>query len=137
MLYNKLNFKTLNKKMKKIINNLLWLFLLFLYNISFATNWWVFWDEYWDKLKWKDWKWDKWLGLSDIPNMIKNIIEFFIGIAWTIAIIFIIIWAYKILFGSLQQDKTKWKDTIIMAIWGFIIAALAWFIVQFIFDNFG
>jgi type IV secretory pathway VirB2 component (pilin) len=57
-------------------------------------------------------------------------------IAGTVAIIFIIIWAYKILFGSLEQDKTKWKDTIIMALSGFAIASLAWFIIKFIIDNF-
>jgi len=119
----------------KTLNTFIWLILFFLYNISFAANssdWWVFWDNMWTKLK----EWDS-ITLWDIPNMIKNAINFFIWIAWTISIIFIIIWAYKILFGSLQQDKTKWKDTIIMAIWGFIIATLAWFIVQFIFDNFG
>jgi type IV secretory pathway VirB2 component (pilin) len=57
-------------------------------------------------------------------------------IAGTIAIIFIIIWAYKILFGSLEQDKTKWKDTIIMALSWFAIASLAWFIIKLIIDNF-
>ena len=114
----------------------IWLLLLLINKISFAADGWVFWKEYWDKLKWKKWKWEEWLSLTDIPNMIKNMIEFFIWIAWTIAVIFVIVWAYKILFGSLQQDKTKWKDTIIMALWGFVIASLAWFIVQFIFDNF-
>jgi len=108
-----------------------WLFLLSISKISFAADWGIFWENMWTKLK----KWD-WITLWDIPNMIKNMIEFFIWIAWTIAVIFVIVWAYKILFGSLQQDKTKWKDTIIMALWGFVIATLAWFIVQFIFDNF-
>jgi RsiW-degrading membrane proteinase PrsW (M82 family) len=108
-----------------------WLLLLLINKITFASDWGIFWKNMWDKLK----KWDK-ITLGDIPNMIKNMIEFFISIAWTIAVIFVIVWAYKILFGSLQQDKTKWKDTIIMALWGFVIATLAWFIVQFIFDNF-
>jgi len=109
----------------------IWLLLLLINKISFAADGWVFWKEMWNKLK----NWD-WITLGDIPKMIKNMIEFFIWIAWTIAVIFVIVWAYKILFGSLQQDKTKWKDTIIMALWGFVIASLAWFIVQFIFDNF-
>ena len=117
--------------MKKFINIFLWLSLLFLYKLSFATDWWVFWENNWDKLK----EWDK-ITLSDIPNMIKSAIEFFISIAGTISIIFIIIWAYQILFGSIEWSS-KWKETIFMALWGFIIAALAWFIVQFIFDNFG
>jgi len=34
-------------------------------------------------------------------------INFFMGIAGTVAVIFVIVGAYKILFGSLQQDKTK------------------------------
>jgi len=72
---------------------------------------------------------------GDIPNIIKSAIDFFMSLAWTIAIIFIIIWAYKILFGSLEQDKTKWKDTIFMALWGFAIAALSWFIIKLIIDN--
>jgi len=57
------------------------------------------------------------------------------GIAGTISVIFIIIGAYKILFGSLQQDKTKGRDTIIMALGGFALAALAWFIIKVILAN--
>ncbi len=117
--------------MKKIINTYLWLFLLLFNKITFASDWWIFWKNEWSTLKnWRD------ISLSMIPEMIKNAIKFFIWIAWTISIIFIIIWAYQILFWSIQQDKTKWKNTIIMALWGFAIATLAWFIVQFVFDNF-
>ena len=78
--------------------------------------------------------WD--IHIADIPNILKWAINFFMEIAGTVAIIFIIIWAYKILFGSLEQDKTKWKDTIIMALSWFAIASLAWFIIKFIIDNF-
>jgi len=73
--------------------------------------------------------------MEDIPNILKWAIDFFMWIAWTIAIIFIIIWAYQILFGSLEQDKTKWKNTIIMALWGFAIASLAWLIIKFLLEN--
>lgn len=116
--------------MKNIIKSFIWLIMLFTTKLSLAVDGWVFWDDMWDKLK----KWD--VHIWDIPVMIKNAIDFFMWIAWTIAVIFIIIWAYKILFGSLEQDKTKWRDTILMALWGFIIAALAWFIVKTILDNF-
>lgn len=75
------------------------------------------------------------VDLDDIPLAIKSAIDFFMGIAGTISVIFIIIWAYKILFWSLQQDKTKWRDTIIMALWGFALAALAWTIIQVIIKN--
>jgi len=75
--------------------------------------------------------------LDDIPTAITSLIDFFMSIAGTIAVIFIIIWAYKILFGSIQQDKTKWRDTIIMALSWFALAALAWMIVKIILANFG
>jgi len=78
-------------------------------------------------------EWD--VTLDDIPTAIKSAIDFFMWIAGTIAVIFVIIWAYKILFGSLQQDKTKWRDTIIMALWGFALAALAWMIIQVLIVN--
>lgn len=112
---------------KKII----W-FLVFITNIplSHAVDGGMLWNSVADKLR----NWNIWL--SDIPNAIQGAINFFIGLAWWIAVIFIIIWAYKILFWSIEQDKTKWKDTVLMSIWGFIIASLAWFIVKFIFDNF-
>lgn len=76
------------------------------------------------------------IHVDDIPDIISSAINFFMGIAWTIAVIFVIIGAYKILLGSLQQDKTKWKDTIIMALWGFALAALAGVIVKVIVANF-
>lgn len=75
--------------------------------------------------------------LDDIPNVIKSLIDFAMGIAGTIAIIFIIIWAYRILFGSLEQDKTKGRETITVAIVWFILASLAWVIVKAILSNFG
>lgn len=78
---------------------------------------------------------DVWL--DDIPNAITSLIDFFISIAGTISVIFIIIGAYKILFGSIQQDKTKGRDTIIMALSWFALAALAWMIVKIILANFG
>lgn len=75
------------------------------------------------------------VDLDDIPTAIKSLIDFFLGIAATISVIFIIVWAYKILFWSLQQDKTKWRDTIIAALWWLAIALLAWVIINLIIDN--
>ena len=77
------------------------------------------------------------VDIDDIPNAIRAAIDFFMGIAGTIAVIFVIIGAYKILFGSLQQDKTKWRDTIIVALGGFALAALSWVIIKVIINNFG
>ena len=119
--------------MKNAYYSIIWITLS--YKSTFA-DWWIFWnfknnnaDETVVALR----NWD--INLGDIPNIIRWAIDFFITIAWTVAIIFIIIWAYKILFGSLEQDKTKWKDTIIMALGWFSIASLAWFIIKLIIDN--
>jgi len=75
------------------------------------------------------------IHIDDIPEVIRSMINFFMGIAWTIAVIFVIIGAYKILFWSLQQDKTKWRDTIIAALGWFALASLSWLIIRFIIDN--
>lgn len=117
--------------MKKNINILLGLLFLLVNKISFASDWWFLWDwDTWSKLR----KWD--VHLNDIPNMVNYAINAFMWLAWIIAVLFIIIWAYKILFGSLQEDKTKWRDTIIMALTWFALAALSYFIVRLILDNF-
>jgi hypothetical protein len=122
--------------MNKIFYTFLWYFLSL--NLTFA-DWWILWNFAKDREKWEKVtdvaikNWD--IHLWDIPIMIKWAIDLFINIAWTVAIIFIIIWAYKILFWSLKNDKTKWKDTIIMAISWFALASLAWFIIKIIIDN--
>ncbi len=79
-------------------------------------------------------EWD--FHLEDIAPIINSMINVFLSLAWTISVIFVIIGAYKMLFGSLTQDVTKWRSTIIMALTGFAISLLAWFIVKFIFNNF-
>lgn len=79
--------------------------------------------------------WD--LHLDDIPNVIHSLITIFISLAGTVSVIFVIVWAYKLLFGSLTWDPSKWKATIIMALTGFVISIMAWFIVKLIFNNFG
>jgi hypothetical protein len=110
--------------MKKIY----FLFMLLFIKTSYAVDWGFL--GQWSKLRSGN------VWLDDIPKMISHAIDYFMWIAGTISVIFIIIWAYQILFWSLSQDKTKWRNTIISAILGFILAALAWFIVRFIIDNF-
>ena len=112
--------------LNKIIYTFFWYILTL--QISFADSW-IFWGLSENEIR----EWN--IHTDDIPWIVKWAIDFFINIAWSIAIIFIIIWAYKILFGSLEQDKTKWKDTIIMALGWFAIASLAWFIIKIIIDN--
>lgn len=100
-----------------------------------ASDGWILWDfggsETENKIRTGD------IHTEDIPNIIVGATDFFMWIAGTISIIFIIIWAYKILFWSLSQDKTKWRDTIIMALVGFAIASLAWVIIKFLLNNLG
>ena len=124
------------------MKNIIYSILAYTATIQIALAEWDGWIL-WDFAESRDWgntsttnalrTWD--IHIDDIPVMIQWAINFFMGIAWTVAIIFIIIWAYKILFGSLEQDKTKWKDTIIMAIGWFALASLAWFIIKMIIDN--
>ena len=125
--------------MKNILLYIVWFFIST--HATFA-DWWILGDFYTDDINKTDnvsnvetaLKYGE-IHTDNIPTIIKNAIDFLMSIAWTIAVIFIIVWAYKLLFGSLSQDKTKWKDTIIMAISWFAIASLAWFIIRIILDN--
>ena len=104
------------------------------FNYSYANNsdTWLLW---WASITSDDIRnWN--IHTEHIPWIIKWLIDFWIWIAWTVAVIFIIIWAYQVLLWSLEQDKSKWKNTIFMAIMWFIIASLAWFIIRLIIDNF-
>ncbi len=118
----------------KIILFLLW--ILHFHN-TFSDNW-IIWEAWsWatgecPKMVLKTWD----IHTCHIPQIIVNMIDFFMWIAWTIAIIFIIIWWYQILFWSLENDKTKWKNTVVMALMWFAFASLSWFIIKLIFDNF-
>ncbi len=76
------------------------------------------------------------VDIDTIPCVINNAIDYFMGIAWTISVIFVIIGAYQMLFWSLAKDNSKWKTTIIYAISWFVLAAFSWAIIKFIFDNF-
>jgi len=113
--------------MKKLFYTLLWYIISI--KMTFA-DWWILWDSLSEKeLR----SWD--IHTEDIPDIIKWAIDFMMSIAWTVAIIFIIIWAYYVLFWSFDGDKSKGKNTIIMALTWFVIAALAWVIIKLLVDN--
>lgn len=122
-------------KLFKVLTFILW--STFFHSTFSAVNNWIIWDA---GTLWTDcWLMDlrKWeVHLCHIPVIIVNMTEFFMWIAWTIAVIFIIIWWYQILFWSLENDKTKWKNTVVMALMWFALASLSWFIIKLIFDNF-
>ena len=130
--------------MKQYFKNIVWYFIIYITvlttNSTFAEwEWAPTWLLDWVKTNWdkaasvRIREWD--LHLDDIPNVIKWIVDILIGLAGTIAVIFVIYWAYRLLFWSLKWDHTKWRETIIMALTGFVISILAWFIVKVIFTN--
>lgn len=116
------------------MKNIFYTFIWFLFTIELSyADWWILWNFKWAGTDKALRTWD--IHVDDIPAILRWSIDFFLWIAWTVSIIFIIIWAYQILFWSVTSENTKWKNTIIMAIWWFIIASLAWFIIKFIIDN--
>lgn len=116
----------------KNIKYVIFLWLVNLNNSVFALDWeaWILWWTTTEKIK----NWD--LHVSDIPEIIRYAIDFLMWIAWTISIIFIIIWAFKIALWSLEWEKTKWKQTIFYALGWFVLASLSWIILKLIIDNF-
>ncbi len=100
---------------------------------TYANDAWLFWWAWLTKDEIRRWE----INVDHVPWIIKWVIDFWMWVAWTIAMIFIIVWAYQILFGSIEQDRSKWKNTIFMALMWFVIASLAWFIIRLIVDNFG
>lgn len=80
-------------------------------------------------------RWD--IHLWDIWNILKYAIDWMMGFAGTVAVIAIIIGAYKILFGSVSEwDTKKGKEYVAGALLWFALASLWWFIVKLIIDNF-
>ncbi len=79
--------------------------------------------------------WD--INTDDIPKIIVWATDFLMGIAGTVAIIFIIIWAYKMAIGSATENSTaEWKKTVFLALGWFILASISWIIFKLIIDNF-
>mgnify|MGYP003416656972 FL=1 len=78
--------------------------------------------------------WD--IHSEDIPQILKWATDYLMGFAATIAIIFIIIWAYKIAFGPLLWNTSEGKKTILLAVWWLILASVSWLILKLIIDNF-
>lgn len=116
--------------MRYIFFTIIWIISSIKFSFANENDIWILWSwvSSWDLRNWD-------IHIDDIPNIIRWMIDFAMWIAWTIAIIFIIFWAYQILFWSIEQDKSKWKNTIIMAIIWFAIASLSWFIIKVIIDN--
>lgn len=119
--------------MRKLIFVILTIIINFQSRVFAAPSTWIFWSCVTDYQVIR--KWD--LTIDTIPCVISELIDVMMWIAWTISVIFIIIWAYQMLFGSLSKDNAKWKQTIIFAITWFVLASFSWLIIKFILDNLG
>lgn len=115
--------------MKKITYTI-WALLLSLHSQLYATDAGVLGWVTKEKLRNGD------IHTDDIPKIISYAIDYLMGIAGTIAIIYIILWAYRIALGTIEWDKSKGKETIIYALAWFILASLSWIIMKFVIDNF-
>lgn len=110
------------------------LVLTFTYGNTYANDLWILWTNS-SCVSSNDLRTGQ-IKLDNIPCLIQSTTNYLLAIAGTISVIFIIIWAYQILFWSLTQNTTKWKDTIISALIWFALAALSWFIIKLVIDNF-
>lgn len=118
--------------MKKIFFIFVW-YILSLEYIFATDRWWESW-VFWSGISWGQLRyWE--IHTDDIPLMIRWAINFLLWISGTVAVIFIIVWAYKILFSWFESDKSAGKNTIIMALTWFAIASLAWVIISFMLEN--
>lgn len=65
-----------------------------------------------------------------LPLFIKYIIDFLLSVAGLIAVLFLMVGGYLYMFGGLSADKEQGKNAIIYGIAGFIVALLAWVVVN-------
>lgn len=118
--------------MRKLIFVILTIIINFQARVFAAQGTWVFWSCL-SITEIREWS----ATIDTIPCVISELIDVMMWIAWTISVIFIIIWAYQMLFWSLSKDNAKWKQTIIFAITWFVLASFSWLIIKFILDNLG
>lgn len=72
------------------------------------------------------------IRLFMIPFFITRLIEFLIGLAGLIAVLFIVIGGYKFVTGGIAEDKDAGKKTVLHAIIGLVVAFSAYIIINFI-----
>lgn len=116
--------------MKNTLKYLFFTSFYFFNNLVSFADWGILWWVSESNLK----NWN--IHTDDIPNIIKFAIDFLMWFAWTIAVVFIIIWAYQIIFWAVSWDKSKWQATIKLALSWFALAACAWIIIKIVIDNF-
>lgn len=72
---------------------------------------------------------------QNIPYMIQYSTNFILKFIGSIAMLVIIYWAFMFAFGSLSSDKSKWRDAIIYWLMWFVVASLAWVILNTVVVN--
>lgn len=72
------------------------------------------------------------IRLFMIPFFITRLIEFLVGLAGLIAVLFIVIGGYKFVTGGIAEDKEAGKKTVLHAIIGLVVALSAYIIINFI-----
>lgn len=65
-----------------------------------------------------------------IPNFIEYIINFLLSVSGLIAVLFVLVGGYLYMFGGIGSDKERGKNAIIYGIAGFIVALVAWVVVN-------
>lgn len=72
------------------------------------------------------------LSLWMLPLFISYIANFFIGIAGTVSVLFVLLGGFWYMTGGITDDKEKGKKTITYALIGLSITLLAWVLVNII-----
>jgi hypothetical protein len=72
------------------------------------------------------------IGLFMVPFFITYLIQFLLGIAGLVAVLFVVIGGYHYVIGGITEEKEKGKKTILHALMGLIVALSAWMIINFI-----
>lgn len=67
-----------------------------------------------------------------VPFFVTYLIQFLLQIAGLIAVLFVVIGGYQYIVGGLIEEKEKGKNTLKHALIGFVVALLAWIIVNFV-----
>ncbi|MFA6527934.1 MAG: pilin [Candidatus Gracilibacteria bacterium] len=67
-----------------------------------------------------------------LPYYVTRLIEFAIGIAGIISVLFTILGGYFYAWGGLTEDKEKGKKTVMYALIGLALSAFAWILVNIV-----
>ncbi|KKU77842.1 MAG: hypothetical protein UY05_C0072G0004 [Candidatus Peregrinibacteria bacterium GW2011_GWA2_47_7] len=67
-----------------------------------------------------------------VPFFITSLINFLLGLAGIISVLFIVLGGYRYVLGGITDDKESGKKTITYAIVGLIVSLSAWIVINVI-----